>query len=132
MRLNHVAIWIDQLEHLKDFYCRYFSFQAGERYHNASKGFSSYFLASSDHEAGARIELMSMPNIPASANDPIKQATGLIHIAISVGSREAVVALTNTMARNDIRVIDPPHDTGDGYFESCVLDPDGNRVEITI
>jgi lactoylglutathione lyase len=57
---------------------------------------------------------------------------GLAHLAISVGSIQGVEELTGRLRKDGFEVVDGPRHTGDGYFESVVLDPDGNRIEITI
>jgi len=129
MKIEHVAIWTPDLERLKDFYCRHFDARADARYVNPTKGFASCFLS---FDAGARLELMQMPGIPASRNDIDSQFTGLIHVALSVGSQERVDSLTAQLAREGHRVLDGPRRTGDGYYESVVLDPDGNRIEVTV
>jgi lactoylglutathione lyase len=129
MHIEHIAIWTRDLEGLKGFYETYFQARAGARYTNPAKGFESYFLT---FASGARLELMHMPAIPASLDDPRLQFTGYIHLAVSVGSPAAVDELTARLARDGYPVLDGPRRTGDGYYESCVLDPDGNRVEITI
>jgi lactoylglutathione lyase len=128
MHIEHAAIWTRHLEQLKTFYETYFQAQAGEKYVNESKQFESYFLTFS---SGARLELMRAPTTPLSLNDPETQFTGYIHLAFSIGSEERVDALTARLERDGYRVVDGPRRTGDGYYESCVLDPDGNRVEIT-
>ena len=129
MHIEHVAIWTKNLERLKTFYETYFQAQAGEKYVNPTKQFESYFLS---FAAGARLELMARPDIPASRDDVEAQFTGYIHLAISVGSKEQVDALTRRLQQDGYGVIDGPRRTGDGYYESVVLDPDGNRIEITI
>ena len=129
MHIEHVAIWTKNLERLKTFYETYFQAQAGEKYVNPTKQFESYFLS---FAAGARLELMARPDIPASYDDVEAQFTGYIHLAISVGSKEQVDALTRRLQQDGYGVIDGPRRTGDGYYESVVLDPDGNRIEITI
>jgi lactoylglutathione lyase len=129
MHIEHIAVWTRNLEELKAFYETYFQARAGDKYVNPGKGFESYFLT---FASGARLELMRMPAIPASLNDPQRQFTGYIHLAVSVGSQAAVDALTARLGRDGCRVVDGPRHTGDGYYESCVLDPDGNRVEITV
>ena len=128
MRIEHIAIWTKELERLKQFYMTYFGAQAGEKYVNPNHQFESYFLA---FESGARLEIMRMPTVPDTLNDPMKQFTGFIHLALSVGSKEAVDALTAQLKNDGYAVMDGPRHTGDGYYESCVLDPDGNRLEIT-
>jgi lactoylglutathione lyase len=129
MHIEHIAVWTRNLEGLKTFYETYFQARAGAKYANPGKGFESYFLT---FASGARLELMRMPAIPASLNDPQRQFTGYIHLAVSVGSPAAVDDLTARLARDGYPVVDGPRHTGDGYYESCVMDPDGNRVEITV
>ncbi len=128
MHIEHVAIWTKDLERLKKFYMTYFEAKAGEKYVNPAKQFESYFLTFS---SGARLELMSIPSIPESQDDPETQFTGYIHLAFSVGSKEKVDTLTDTLQNDGYQIIDGPRHTGDGYYESCVLDPDRNRIEIT-
>lgn len=128
MKIDHVAVWTGDLERLKNFYCKYFGAEPGEKYINPAKKFESYFLS---FESGARLELMQMPGIPANQMDILKQYTGIIHIAISVGSCEEVIRLTDLLCSDGYPVLSRPRKTGDGYFESCVTDPDGNRLEIT-
>ena len=128
MRIEHLAIWTKDLERLKAFYIHYFGATAGEKYENKHKQFQSYFLT---FESGARLELMYRPDIPETLNDPVRQFFGLIHVAFSVGSKEQVDALTARLKQDGYPVLDGPRQTGDGYYESCVLDADGNRLEIT-
>jgi lactoylglutathione lyase len=136
MHIEHIALWTANLEGLKTFYETYFQARAGDKYANPAKGFESYFLT---FASGARLELMRMPAILASPNDPQRQSrragrqlTGYVHLAVSVGSQGAVDALTARLGQDGYRVVEGPRHTGDGYYESCVLDPDGNRVEITV
>jgi lactoylglutathione lyase len=129
MNIDHVAIWVTDLEGMRDFYEVYFDGRAGKKYVNAAKQFQSYFV---NFRAGARLELMHRPDIPQTANDVDRQATGLIHFAISADSREHVDGLTERLRADGYRVVDGPRVTGDGCYESCVLDPEGNRVEITV
>ncbi len=128
MHIEHIAVWTHELERLKEFYVTYFRAKVGEKYINSTKQFESYFLTFS---SGTRLELMQKPDIPASLDKPETQFTGYIHLAVSVGSEEHVDALTARLQNDGYRVIDGPRHTGDGYYESCVLDPDGNRIEIT-
>jgi lactoylglutathione lyase len=129
VRIEHVAVWTRDLEALRAFYERYFGARSGERYDNDANGFSSYFL---ELESGARLELMAMASIPDSRDDPLAQATGLTHLAVSVGSTEAVDELTERLRADGHGVVGEPRWTGDGYYESVVLDPDGNRLELTV
>ena len=128
MKIEHIAIWAKDIEALKNFYIKYFGAVSNEKYINRKNVFSSYFLV---FESGARLEIMQMPTIPDSVNDPYKQFTGFIHLAISVGSEDRVTSLTNELANDGYEVLDGPRKTGDGYYESTVLDPEKNRLEVT-
>jgi lactoylglutathione lyase len=116
------------LDALRAFYTKYFQATSNDLYVNPRKGFRSYFLS---FAGGARLELMQMDSVPVSLNDPIAQATGIIHIAFSVGSRSDVDRLAERLRRDGFRILDGPRQTGDGYYECAFLDPDGNRIEIT-
>ena len=129
MKIEHLAIWVSDLEKMRTFYESYFSAKAGELYHNPTKQFHSYFLS---FESGSRLELMHRPDIPANLNDLKQQYIGLIHFAMSVGSKEKVNTLTEQLRQNGFPVIGEPRTTGDGYYESVVLDPENNRIEITV
>lgn len=128
MRIEHLAIWVKDLENLKAFYCRYFNMKSGEIYINGKKGFSSYFLS---FETGARLELMHRGDILKSefGRDLL---IGINHLAISVGTKEKVDQLTKKMRAEGVRILGEPRTTGDGYYESVISDPEGNLVEITI
>lgn len=127
MRIEHIAVWAKDLEKLKEFYMTYFQAKAGEKYTNTRKNFTSYFLSFDD---GCRLELMQMPGIPESQNDIYKQFSGLIHFAVSVGSKEKVDSLTEQLRKDGYEIVGEPRTSGDGYYESVVLDGEGNRVEI--
>ena len=127
MKLAHLAIWVEDLEKMKEFYCHYFDLIPGEKYHNPNKNFTSYFLS---FESGAQIELMQKPEIHSSQNR--NYSFGFAHIAISTGSKEQVLSLTEKLRTDGFQVTGEPRTTGDGYFESVVLDPEGNAIEITI
>ena len=129
MKIEHIAIWSLDIEKLKDFYLKYFEATSNEMYTNTSKGFSSYFLSFS---SGSRLEIMQMDSIPKTKNDPKEQATGITHFAFSIGSQELVDDLTARLKKDGCQVVDGPRHTGDGYYESVVLDPEDNRIEITI
>ena len=123
--IEHVAIYTSDLERLRSFYQKYFNAECNEKYQNNS-GFSSYFLSFS---SGARIEIMSHTKLIN--REIIDKVNGLSHFAFSVGDRNEVVALTERIVSDGYILLSPPRRTGDGYFESCVSDPNGNRVEIT-
>ena len=128
MRIDHIAIWTGDIDRLKDFYVRYFDAAAGDYYHNPVKSLTTCFLTFSG--GGARLELMTVPDL---RNRPDRYTpTGYAHIAVSVGSREAVAALTATLRLHGVRIVGSPRVTGDGYYESVIADPDGNLVEITV
>lgn len=129
MKIEHLAIWAQDLERLKAFYQTYFAAVSNEKYVNPSKGFESYFLSFKD---GGRLELMQMTSIPESKDDPIQQATGLAHFAFSLGSEQAVDELTAKLKADGYEVMDGPRHTGDGYYESAILDPENNRIELTV
>lgn len=129
MRIEHVAVWTRNIEKLKTFYTEYFGGVAGEKYINSKKSFESYFI---QFDSGARLELMQMPTISLNLNDMVNQYIGLIHIAISVGSIDKVNSLTDELMKAGYTVVSEPRYTGDGYYESCILDPDGNRLELTV
>lgn len=128
MRIEHIALWTRDLETMKEFYLEFFEARANTKYHNPTKAFSSYFLTFED---GARIELMHRPDI-TTGDKQQKVALGLAHFAISVGSKERVDQITERVRKKGYPVIGEPRTTGDGYYESVVSDPEGNRIEITI
>ncbi|MGH2592464.1 MAG: VOC family protein [Anaerolineae bacterium] len=126
MHIAHVALWTNDLERLKSFYETYFGAHAGEKYVNSRKRFESYFLT---FASGARLELMRKPDLIERSDTPL---AGYTHLAFSVGSKQQVDELTAQLQATGCRVVDGPRYTGDGYYESSVLDPDGNPIEITI
>lgn len=127
MKIEHIAIWTNDLEGIRHFYEKYFQVTAGEKYFNPKKNFESYFLRFED---GARIEIMRKPEIISAEKNITDEFIGLAHFAISVGSKEKVNALTEQLRQDGIQIIGEPRTTGDGYYESVVLDPEGNRIEI--
>lgn len=129
MRIEHIALWTNQLERLKDFYETYFQAKVGKKYHNPNKRFESYFL---DFASGARLELMHQPGIQVTQIDQGEPIIGCAHLSFATGSEQNVDELTNLLRQGGFQVMDGPRHTGDGYYESVVLDPDGNPIEITV
>lgn len=124
MKLHHVAIWTFRLEELKEFYIRYFGGVSNEKYINPKKGFESYFISFGE---GASLELMSRTDVQ---NTPIEvNRLGLTHLAFTFHSQEEVLRFTEQMRTEGYTVASEPRTTGDGYFESAILDPDGNYIE---
>jgi lactoylglutathione lyase len=129
MKIEHIAIWTADLEKMRSFYEKYFQAVAGELYENPKKNFRSYFLY---FESGSRLELMHRPDIKELNIGFAQEHIGLIHFAVSVGDKIAVDSLTERLRKDGYVVAGEPRTTGDGYYESVVLDPEGNRIEITI
>ena len=128
MRIEHLAIWTEDLETAKDFYVKYFGMTCGDKYVNTKKNFSSYFL--SFKNSTTRIELMHRPDI-ISFDGKKGITNGLTHFAISVGSKALVDTITERLRQDNFTIESEPRTTGDGYYESVVLDTEGNLVEIT-
>ena len=130
MRITHLAIWTNDLERLREFYCNYFGAISNEKYFNPVKQFSSYFLTFEND--GCSIELMNKPHLDHPDNQGLKHETGLAHLSFSVGSKEKVDLMTEQFRKSGHNIIGEPRYTGDGFYESVITDPDGNIVEITI
>jgi lactoylglutathione lyase len=129
MKLEHVAIWTEDLERLKDYYVKYFGGKSNDKYFNPIKNFESYFLT---FESGARLEIMKKPDIPTNLNDTIiKQHQGIIHLAFGVETMAEVEEKLKELQQNGYRILSGPRKTGDGYYEFETLDPDDNRLEVT-
>ena len=127
MRIEHVALYVNDLENTKKFFMKYLGAKSNAGYHNQKTGFYSYFLTVED---GARIEIM---NLPEMADLPKKIVrTGYSHIAFSVGSIEIVDALTAELKADGYEVISGPRTTGDGYYESCMVVGVDSQIEITV
>ena len=127
MRIDHVALYVNDLEGARLFFERYLGAKAGNPYHNARTGFRSYFLS---FDGGARLEIMNKPGMADDAK-PLAR-TGYIHLAFSVGSAQAVDALTRRLAADGYDVVSGPRTTGDGYYESCIIAVESNQIEITV
>ena len=126
MHIEHAALYVSDLENARDFFVRYFSAVPGENYHNPRTGFTSYFLT---FDKGARLELMTRPDL-IGREKPLT-GSGYAHLAFSLGSRAAVDALTSHLRADGYTVLSGPRLTGDGYYESCILDQEGNQIELT-
>lgn len=126
MHIEHIAMYVNNLEETKNFFLKYFNATSNDGYHNQTTNFRSYFLSFED---GARLEIMNKPEM----NDIEKNLlrTGYIHIAFSLGSKEAVDKLTKRLKDDGYQVVSGPRTTGDGYYESCIIGIEGNQIEIT-
>ncbi len=127
MKIEHIAMYVNDLERAKDFFTHYFHAKAGEKYHNKTSGFQSYFLS---FQGECRLEIMSRPEME-SLKKPLTR-TGYAHIALSAGAKETVNTLTEHLRKDGYRIISNPRTTGDRYYESCLIDFEDNQIEITI
>lgn len=127
MKIEHIAMYVQDLEKTKEFFMKYFAAKSNAMYHNPNTDFKSYFLSFDD---GARLEIMQKPGVEAQTENQMR--TGFIHVAISVGSKEQVDKLTETLKQDGYMVTSGPRTTGDGYYESCVVAVEGNLIEITV
>lgn len=127
MKLEHIAIYVNDLEKMKEFYIKYFKLKSNSKYESSRTSLETYFLEFKD--GGTRLELMTRINI--SDKEKERYRTGYTHMAISVGNMEKVNNLTEKLRKDGFKIISEPRTTGDGYYESCILDPEGNQIEIT-
>ena len=127
MRIEHIAMYVNELEKTKEFFEKYFNAISNEGYHNKTTDFRSYFLSFDD---GARLEIMNKPQMMD--DEKGINRTGFVHIAFSLGSKDAVDALTEKMRNDGYNIISGPRTTGDGYYESCIIGIEGNQIEITV
>lgn len=127
MKIEHIAMYVNDLGSARDFFIKYFDAKANGGYHNEKTGFRSYFLS---FDEGARLEIMNRPRLTDSAKDIDR--TGYIHIAISLGSSEKVDRLTERLRSDGYEVVSGPRTTGDGYYESCIVGFEGNQIELTV
>ena len=127
MKIEHIAMYVSDLERAKDFFSTYFRAVSNSGYHNARTGFRSYFLTFED---GARLEIMNRSECSGEEKNPYRY--GFAHIAFSVGSRDKVDSMTEQLRLAGFKVTSGPRVTGDGYYESCILDFEGNTIEITV
>ncbi len=126
MFIEHIAMYVNDLEAAKNFFIKYFNATTNEGYHNKTTDFRSYFLT---FDNGARLEIMNKPVM----NDAAKELThtGYIHIAFRLGSKKAVDKLTEQLQNDGYEIISGPRTTGDGYYESCMIGIEGNQIELT-
>lgn len=126
MRIEHIAMYVNDLEATRDFFMKYFGAKSNDGYHNVNTDFRSYFLSFDD---GTRLEIMNRQRMSDYPKELAR--TGYIHIAFSVGSKEKVDSLTKQLKEDGYEVISGPRTTGDGYYESCIIGIEGNQIEIT-
>ena len=126
MKIEHIAMYVNDLEAARDFFIKYLGGRSNDGYYNAKTGFRSYFISFED---GARLEVMNKPGLA----DPKKELnrTGYAHIAFSLGSREAVDLLTARLINDGYEAVSGPRTTGDGYYESCIITIEDNQIELT-
>ena len=127
MKIEHAALYVNDLEGARSFFVNYLGAKSNDGYHNLKTGFRSYFLS---FDGGARLEIMNRPTLADFPKEPAR--TGYAHIAFSVGSREAVDALTARLKADGYEVTGGPRTTGDGYYESCIAAVEGNLIELTV
>ncbi len=127
MKIEHIAMYVNNLEAARDFFIKYLDGKSNDGYHNKTTDFRSYFITFDD---GARLEIMNKPGLA----DPEKalNQTGYIHIAFSLGSKEKVDELTLKLKNDGYEVVSGPRTTGDGYYESCIVGIEGNQIELTV
>ena len=127
MKIEHIALYVNNLEEARNFFVKYFDAKSNDGYHNFQTDFRSYFLSFDD---GARLEIMNkleMSDLPKELS-----RTGYAHVAFSVGSKEKVDVLTAQLKDDGYEVVSGPRMTGDGYYESCIVAVEGNQIEITV
>ncbi len=127
MIIEHVGVWVRDLEGMADFYSRHLDAKRGEQYIANHDGFRSIFLYFS---CGPRLELMTREGLNERPAGDLY--TGWAHITFSVSTREKVDSLTSKLSEAGCEVVSGPRITGDGYYESMIRDPEGNLIEITI
>ena len=128
MKIEHLGLWVQDLELMRSFYLKYFDTSSGEKYVNPKTQFQSYFIFFG--ESKTRLELMMRPDI-LSDNGKRGFNMGVAHFAISVGGKDKVNELTERLRNDKYTIFSEPRTTGDGYYESVVLDPEGHLVEIS-
>ena len=127
MRIDHAALFCRDLEQMRQFFIDYFDARSNEQYHNPRTGLRTYILSFT--EGSTRLELMQRPDVQDA--DPSQPAIGYIHLSFAVGSRKGVDLLTRRLAADGYTVTSGPRTTGDGYYESSILGPEGIQIELT-
>ncbi len=125
MKLDHIALYVDDLEAMKSFYTRHFGATANDQYHNPHTGLRTYFLS---FEGGVRLEIMQRPEVSPRASSG--NTLGYTHISFKLGSQEQVDQLTTRLQEVGCPLLNGPRVTGDGYYESVLTDPEGNQIEL--
>jgi len=126
MQIEHIALWVKDLEKIRHFYEKYFGVNSSELYHNQKTRFKSYFLS---FDNGTRLEIMSKADI---INEQPENTLGYAHLSISLGSKEKVIEYTENFRKDGYKIISEPRTTGDRYYESVISDPENNLIELTI
>ncbi len=131
INIEHVAMYVSDLELVRDFFVKYFDAKSNAGYHNLNTEFRSFFLT---FEGGSRLEIMNKPNLEERKLDLLeqKEKMGYVHLAFQLGSKEQVDQLTKWLKDDGYEVKSGPRTTGDGYYESCIVGPEGNIIEITV
>ena len=127
MKIEHIAMYVNDIEQVRDFFIRYLDGKSNDGYYNPQTNFRSYFIS---FDNGARLEIMNRPDLVD--KEKFLYRTGFIHIAFSVGSKDRVNELTQLLQNDGYHVVSGPRTTGDGYYESCVVVVEGNQIEITV
>ena len=127
MRIDHAALFCRDLEQMRQFFIDYFDARSNEQYHNPRTGLRTYILSFT--EGSTRLELMLRPDVQDA--EPSQSAIGYVHLSFAVGSRKGVDLLTRRLAADGYTVTSGPRTTGDGYYESCILGPEGIQIEVT-
>ena len=127
MKIEHVAMFVNDLENAKKFFVDFLGGVSNNGYHNEKTGFKSYFISFED---GARLEIMNRPDM--SDDKKNQNRTGYAHIAFSLGSKEKVDELTERLGKAGFKISSGPRTTGDGYYESCIVAVEGNQIELTV
>lgn len=128
MKIDHIALFCRDLEQMRQFFIDHFEAVSNKLYHNPRTGLRTYILTFPD--GSTRLELMQRPD--TIDLDPSKPNIGFIHVSFAVGSIEAVDEKTIELREAGYKVVSGPRNTGDGYYESCILGPEGIQIEITI